>query len=444
MAPVAITPPSSPPFDDPFDRKNLPNGKSRRISAEHLVQTTMHKRIQSIDCANCAPGEDDAFFVADLGEVYRLHAEWKRRLGRVTPFYATKCNPDPKVLRLLAALGTGFDCASIGEIRTILDMGIDPSRIIFAHTCKVMSAIKYARDEGVTQMTFDNADELYKIKRVYPDAQLYLRIVACDPSALSQLSIKFGARLEAAGKLLRLAKNLDLEVVGVSFHVGSGGKDPSAFMRAVRDARTVFDEAIRLGFLMHTLDIGGGFSSGPLFAETADLVNQALDAHFPSGVRIIAEPGRYMVNSAFTAAAAVMARRSSEPFLEDSNNLKTTMLYINDGIYGNYFNSISEVPNEPHVFKRAGHTIVDEPSSIALAQRCEYSIWGNTCDSFDCVNPSCSLPGEVEVGDWLYYRGMGAYTRCCTTTFNGYTGSHDVIYVCSEPDAAALLAGDES
>lgn len=47
----------------------------------------MHKRIQSVDCANCAPGEDDAFFVADLGEVYRLHAEWKRRLGRVTPFY---------------------------------------------------------------------------------------------------------------------------------------------------------------------------------------------------------------------------------------------------------------------------------------------------------------------------------------------------------------------
>lgn len=407
------------------------------------MHTTMHKRIQSVDCANCAPGEDDAFFVADLGEVYRLHAEWKRRLGRVTPFYATKCNPDPQVLRLLAALGTGFDCASIGEIQRILDMGIGPSRIIFAHTCKAMSAIKFACEVGVNQMTFDNADELYKIKRVFPEAQLYLRIVACDPSAVSQLSVKFGARMEASEKLLRLAKDLDLEVVGVSFHVGSGGSDPSAFMRAVRDARTVFDQAIRMGFLMHTLDIGGGFSSGPLFAETAELVNQALDAHFPSGVRIIAEPGRYMVNSAFTAAATVVARRSSEPFQEGSNNLKTTMLYINDGIYGNYFNSISEVPNEPHVFRRAGLTIIDEPG-LESAQRREYSIWGNTCDSFDCVNPACSLPGEVEVGDWLYYRGMGAYTRCCTTTFNGYTGSHDVIYVCSEADAAALLSGDDS
>ncbi|EKG16648.1 Ornithine/DAP/Arg decarboxylase [Macrophomina phaseolina MS6] len=255
-------------------------------------------------------------------------------------------------------------------------------------------------------MTFDNADELHKIKRVFPEAQLYLRIAACDPSAVSQLSVKFGARLEAAEKLLGLAKELDLEVVGVSFHVGSGGSDPSAFTRAVRDARTVFDQAIRMGFLMHTLDIGGGFSSGPLFAETADLVNQALNRHFPSGVRIIAEPGRYMVNSAFTAAAAVVARRRSEPVAEDSNNLKATMLYINDGIYGNYFNSISEVPNVPHVFRRAGRTIVDEPG-LESAQQCEYSIWGNTCDSFDCVNPTCSLAGEVEVGDWLYYRGMG-------------------------------------
>lgn len=286
-------------------------------------------------------------------------------------------------------------------------MGIDPCRIIFAHTCKAMSAIKYARDEGVTQMTFDNADELYKIKRVFPEAQLYLRIVACDPSAPSQLSIKFGARMEATDKLLRLARDLGLEVVGVSFHVGSGGKDPSAFTRAIQDARTVFSQATKLGFLMHTLDIGGGFSSGPLFGETADVVNSALDSFFPSGVRVIAEPGRYMVYSAFTAAAAVMARRGSEPASGDSNNVKATMLYINDGVYGNYFNSISEVAPEPHVFKRSGHTVVSDAGKIESGQRSEYSIWGNTCDSLDCVNPSCSLPGEVSVGDWLYYGGMG-------------------------------------
>ncbi|KAL1645176.1 Ornithine decarboxylase [Diplodia intermedia] len=443
MAPIAITPPRTPELNTLLDCEEFPFEEPRKVTPEYLVQKTMHDRIQSIDCASCEPGEDDAFFVADLGEVYRLHAEWRRRLGRVTPFFATKSNPDPYVLRLLASLGTGFDCASIGEIQTILAMGIDPSRIIFAHTCKVMSAIKFARDVGVQQMTFDNEDELYKIKRVYPEAQLYLRIVACDPSAVSQLSIKFGARMEATQKLLRLAKDLGLEVVGVSFHVGSGGKDPSAFMRAVRDARTVFDQATGMGFRMHTLDIGGGFSSGPLFAQTADQVNQALDAYFPAEVRIIAEPGRYMVNSAFTAAATVMSRRSAEPVAADSNNLKSTMLYINDGVYGNYFTSICEVPPEPRVFRRAGRTIVDNPE-LESAPQSSYSIWGNTCDSFDCVNPSCSLPGEVEVGDWLYYRDMGAYTRCSTTTFNGYTGSHDVIYVCSEPEAAALLAGDWS
>lgn len=379
------------------------------------------------------------------------------------PSPAIKSNPDPHVLRLLAALGTGFDCASIGEIRTILAMGIDPSRIVFAHTCKVLSGIAYARSVGVQHMTFDNADELHKIARAHPGARLLLRIAAFDASAVSQLSVKFGARLAATTKLLRLARELGLAVVGVSFHVGSGGRDPTAFGRAICDARTVFDQAEGMGFEMGTLDIGGGFSAGPLFARTAGQINRALDAFFPpeSGVRVIAEPGRFLVNSAFTAAAAVMARKAAEPLAEDSNNLNATMLYINDGVYGNYFTSICEVPPEPRVFRRAGRTIVDDRDRIEKAERQEYSIWGNTCDSFDCVNPTCTLPGEVEVGDWLYYRDMGgkysrvlvlkieqmaysflAYTRCSTTTFNGYTGSHDVIYVCSEPDAAALLDGE--
>ena len=55
---------------------------------------------------------------------------------------AVKCNSDPLLLRTLAALGSGFDCASKNEIATVLDLGVDPSRIIYAHTCKQISHIK--------------------------------------------------------------------------------------------------------------------------------------------------------------------------------------------------------------------------------------------------------------------------------------------------------------
>ena len=55
---------------------------------------------------------EDPFYVVDLGCVFKLHTEWTRALPSVRPFYAVKCNGDRALLKTLAALGTGFDCAS--------------------------------------------------------------------------------------------------------------------------------------------------------------------------------------------------------------------------------------------------------------------------------------------------------------------------------------------
>lgn len=75
------------------------------------------------------------------------------------------------VLEVLASLGIGFDCASQGEIQKVLSLGVAPNRIIFANPTKKNSHIKYAAETGVSLMTFDNVNELYKIKKYYPDAK---------------------------------------------------------------------------------------------------------------------------------------------------------------------------------------------------------------------------------------------------------------------------------
>jgi ornithine decarboxylase len=84
-------------------------------------------------------------------------------MPRVVPFYAVKCNDDMAVLRTLAELGAGFDCASKAELRRVMQLGVESSRIIYANPCKQTSMIRYARDAHVDLMTFDNADELYKV-----------------------------------------------------------------------------------------------------------------------------------------------------------------------------------------------------------------------------------------------------------------------------------------
>jgi len=317
-------------------------------------------------------------------------------------------------------------------------MGVDPSRIIYAQPCKTKSYVRYAAQNDVKQMTFDNADELYKIKQLYPNAELFLRILTDDSASLCRLSLKFGASMDSTWDLLELAKNLELNVVGVAFHVGSGASDPKAFLKAVDDARFVFDQAAQLGYELKTLDVGGGFVS-ETFEAMAGVLSEALDEHFPPSVRIIGEPGRYFVSSAFTIACHVISRRE---VVDRALGTTSYMLYLNDGVYGNFSSIMFDHQHPvPQILHRDGHFQYDNGQDEHEASRLptEYSIWGPTCDGIDCISASTTFGQVLDVGDWLYFEEMGAYTKCSATRFNGFTDCHDTIYVCSEPGARALM-----
>ncbi|KAK6366147.1 Ornithine decarboxylase [Lithohypha guttulata] len=402
------------------------NGELAKI----MIKKVLHEQIARIDTDTCDPDEENAFYVADLGEVYRQHIRWKSNLPRVKPFYAVKCNPDTEVLRLLSKLGTGFDCASKAEIDIVLGLGVDPSRIIYAQPCKTKSYLRHAAQAGVARMTFDNADELYKIKNSFPDAEIVLRILTDDSASLCRLSTKFGADLDTAADLLRLAKQLNLNVTGVSFHVGSGAADPSAFAKAVKDARWVFDQADALDYKLSLLDVGGGFTDDT-FEIFASRLNEALEEYFPPHIQVIAEPGRYYTANAFTLATNIIARRdvssgpgtptstastTSNASTPSTTTEKSYMLYLND------------VPQ-----------VLYSSQARDLNKLIEYSIWGPTCDGIDVISESCYLPGTLDIGDWLYFENMGAYTKCSATRFNGFTDKHETMYVSSEAGASALL-----
>lgn len=285
-------------------------------------------------------------------------------------------------------------------------------------------------------MTFDNTDELYKIKKLFPDAELFLRISTDDSSSLCRLSLKFGAAMDTTNELLTVAKSLGLNVVGVSFHVGSGASDPNAFWDAVKDARTVFDQALLHGYKLRTLDVGGGFS-GDTFEAMALVLSQALDAFMPSNINVIGEPGRYYVSSAFTLATHVIARRTIE---DPATCEKSYMLYLNDGLYGNFSSIMFDHQNPiAKVLQANNRHHYDTSAAEDCVDGVEYSIWGPTCDGIDRISESIRFDHVLDVGDWLYFEEMGAYTKCSATRFNGFSDNHEVIYVSSELGAKALL-----
>ncbi|XP_052077878.1 ornithine decarboxylase-like [Mytilus californianus] len=401
-----------------------------------LIITT-NDQVQKI--LRSSSSSDNAFAIGNLGDIIRKHRHWQEYFPRVEPFYAIKCNDVEPVIRILADMGLSFDCASKIEIQKILDLGVDPSRIIYANTFKQPSFLKFAAENCVSLMTFDCEDELTKIKKVYPEAKLVLRISPQSNYKVKfHLGRKFGCHPLRASELLQVAMKLKLNVIGVSFHVGSGCLETGAFEAAIEQSRKVFDIGLAMGFNMHLLDIGGGFPGQKIqnvetnitFEEIARVANKSLDKYFPGNdVRIIAEPGQYYVASAFTVAVNIITKKivmddeivqpNSTECVDDptTQNEPVRMYIINDGIYGCFFACFVD----PRCYVPSHFKSIDE-------ELYNSTIWGPTCDALDLIIDNVKLP-ELSTGDWIYFKDMGAYSFPNISSFNNMPRVKE-FYIC--------------
>jgi len=126
-------------------------------------------------------------------------------------------------------------------------------------------------------------------------------------------------------------------------------------------------------------------------------------------VRIIAEPGRYYVASAFTLCVNIIAKRE----LLMPNGENHAMYYVNDGVYGS-FNCL--LYDHATVYCLP---LTNEGRMPAIDQTRKCSVWGPTCDGLDRILENVDLP-DLDVGQWLVFPDMGAYTVAAASTFNGF------------------------
>jgi len=369
-------------------------------------------------------GLADTFYVYDLGEVARLHSTWVSTMPRVMPFYAVKCNPEPSMVAMLAALGAGFDCASIQELQLAAAHGVTQDRIIFANPCKRPADFRYAAEHGVAVTTFDCVSELEKIAAGYPSFKCVLRIRCDDASAKINLGLKYGADMCDVPMLLGMARDLGLQVVGVSFHVGSGCQNVGVYADAIAAARQAFDMAATYGFDMELLDVGGGFTapydepSARLFYTTAATINSALDHNFPPGcgVRIIAEPGRYFAETSATLFTTILGQREGV----DALGGPFRDYWLSDGTYGSFRIQVAVDGLEPT------YSVLRSPLLPAVCDDGEGEgpavlpcrLWGNSDRDGDVVHKAALLPA-LRDGDWLMFPFAGAYTICAASNYGG-------------------------
>jgi len=323
-------------------------------------------------------------------------------------------------------MGSGFDCASEKEITEIIDMGVAPERIIFANPCKQIKDIKTARSVGVKICTFDNEEELEKLKKHWPDVELILRIATDDSTSLCQFSNKFGAPLVDCSSLLEKAQELQLNVIGVSFHIGSGGSSAHAFGSALQRALQVWKLSTEFGFDFKILDIGGGFLASDSFEEICHGFEEDLNSLFPTA-KIIAEPGRYFASKSHKLAANVYSKRT---LVLDGETEQ--QLYINDGVYQSFnclfFDHAVVEPIPLHLDTNA-RKIREKKAPLK-----QTTIFGPTCDGLDCIASHISFP-EMTRGEWIYFNEMGAYTIAAASSFNGFYQWRIEYYTSYDPQA---------
>ncbi|TWU03291.1 type III PLP-dependent enzyme [Neorhodopirellula pilleata] len=328
----------------------------------------------------------------------------KNSMPGVDLYYAAKANPDRHILSTLCAENAYVDVCSAGEMHAALVAGFTPDRMLHTHPCKTDSNLLECYEAGVRWFVYDNPIEAAKIARLTPDVNLLLRIATTGASSKINLSAKFGTPIEETLEMLAVAKSMNLNVRGFSFHVGSQCLNPEDYCGVLRNIRQVWEDARSAGYRLEVLDIGGGFPApyrddAPTIESFGGAIWTGLQETFGDlDIRLIAEPGRGLCTECVTLITKVIGK---------STRWGMPWVYVDDGLYGSFSGKMFDHTDFPLFVQNDGSREVG-PCVVA----------GPTCDSSDIVCRDQMLP-EMELGDLILVPSMGAYAGASASPFNG-------------------------
>jgi ornithine decarboxylase len=374
----------------------------RKIESELPLDTHPEVRLDFDQVRQAAhSGYDRPFLLVDSAIVRTKARRFKAAMPRVHPHYAVKANPHPSVLRALIEEGVSFEIASIAELDLLVSLGVPAAEIYYSNPMKSRQYLRYAAARGVEWFVLDSVEELRKIVEIKPDAKLYLRIDAPNVGSDWPLSGKFGAQTKEAEEIVAVAAELKADLAGVTFHVGSQCRNPENWRVGMDNARRMFRKMRLKGLKPRLLNIGGGFPVRhtkpiPSIEMISEVVNREL-ATLPQDVRVMAEPGRFLVSDAgwFVCRVVGTATRAGKRWV-----------YLDAGMFGGIIETTEGLQ----------YDVLTERSGRLMP----WTVAGPTCDSVDVVMREQLLPEDLQADDFVYIPNAGAYTTAYASNFNGF------------------------
>jgi ornithine decarboxylase len=333
----------------------------------------------------------------------------------IRPFYAVKCNPDRLLLSQLSQLGAGFDCASGREMMEVAELGGNETfqtSVVYANPCKPLRDLQKAKLLGSPTTVIDSFEEVDKLVSVGWTGGAFARLLVEDKNSIMPFSRKFGFAPEKVTDLSIYAKNKGIALKGVSFHVGSGCEDPNQYKAAINLAMSSLKTMKAHEHPATTIDIGGGFMADQaLFEQYARVIRCGM-AQSSFGLakelrpQFIAEPGRFFATNSFDLFVQVIGKK---PSLTGDGWRYT----IDESLYGQF--SCIPFDHKKPTWLRVPIGYHKEPPR----KKVKGTLFGRTCDSLDMIAQAAEME-ELEVGDWLWFPNMGAYTSVTASEFNGF------------------------
>ena len=333
--------------------------------------------------------------------------------------YAVKANGNLSVLKHFAALGSGFDIVSGGELQRVLAAGGEAGKVIFSGVGKSRDEIKLALEVGVKCFNVESLPELDRINEVAAamgqTAAISLRINPdVDAQTHPYISTglkenKFGiAFVDAMGAYRHAAALPNLRIVGIDCHIGSQLIDLSPLAEALERLLVLVDQLAAEGIALQHIDIGGGVGivyndeAQPDLQAYADTVARLL-ADRPQ--HLVMEPGRSLVGNAgllLTQVEFVKQGEGKNFVIVDAamNDLMRPALY-------QAYHAIEAV--EPHS---------DVPAVLA-------DVVGPICETGDFLAKDREL--AVVEGDLLVVKSAGAYASSMASNYNTRTRAAEVM-----------------
>jgi diaminopimelate decarboxylase len=338
--------------------------------------------------------------------------------------FSVKSNSNLAVLKALVNKGVGLDIVSGGELFRALKVGCDPGRIVYASVGKTAQEIERAIKVGILFFNVESLPELSNINRIAKElnkkASVCIRINPdVEPKThkfitTGKITNKFGIDFDTAYRIILLGRNFThINILGLHMHIGSQITESAPFVNAIKKLVKFVQQLKTRGIVLEHLNIGGGL--GIIYnkenPQTADkFAHKVLPFLKRTGLKIILEPGRFIVGNAGILVTRVLYIKSTP---------KKKFVIVDAGM-----NDLIR----PALYD-AYHQILPLQVTGYRSQVTEkVDVVGPICESADFFARNRRLP-RIKEGDYLAIMGAGAYGFSMSSNYNSRCRAQEVMVV---------------